>query len=931
MQRKRYQEGGEVEDDAQVGVGGLSALDPQTALLSMFMSQGSISPEGMTYSRDLLDQIMSGRASGDAGKAILDKQRSQAEKVRAALQQARARLQAQDYNRGDALLAASAAFGQPTKTGALGEVASNVFGAIREPLKERREFERGKDEALSNIDLQLAGVDSGEIQSEFELEKLREQLENSLATQALRNIGRPLTSSSNPLGKIIPDSIKALDSQYVKDYLPFIQGGSAKAAQGLTTLEFASKQLHSGKKTLTGPYVGTISSLPVIGRGVQDFIWPSGSDVRDMIEQTVQESLRPILGSQFTEKEGERLINRVYNPRLEEWRNARRLDWFIQQLKRAYASKIALANYYGQNQTLMGYKGPTSYSFSVDDFIPPDSVGSEREEDVEGEGMSPAARASLQEGAMMGKDEQEMEEIRKAQEQTRRGRAEGGLVRRYQEGGVVLPAPDENDEDQSEGLSGLEELWNELGIGPDMVMGAGAGLGLGEIAAGLARRRIGGPERRVEDAIRREGMDPVEAALEIKRDHRRGVPSMLLDVDAPGVQALTEHSLTFGAKDAGDALDALRERHEGARERVNDRINDTLKPDPYFDQENTFLQRVSRDARTKLFQPVYDKYPGLPQDEVLNQIIATPEGQKALAWAWRFYTNQPGKTVGKENAAGLVQRPSLEFYDYIRKGFDRLVDREERSGPTEFSELLRDMRQTFTDRLDELAPKEYKAAREEYAGDLEIRDALRNGRRFDKLQPEQLEKMAQSMTFSEKDAYRTGMAQRLYEMLGESSTDLNAAQKIAGSPALMDRIAPFVDSPKQFQIFQAALEKEAEMFRTEKDLIRRGEQARVDFEKNRMTPLKYAAKTAPGFRFSISPLGWALRIIRDRPKMSAKDAAATLEVLRRGRPDEMDAFIKKAQRLATLRKIKGPRRAVAAGLGAVAGALFDTDSEEEGP
>lgn len=928
MARKGYQDGGEVtDDDPEIGGGGLSALDPQTALLNMMLSSGSISKEGLDYSKDLLESIRTSRADGSAGRSVVDMQKAQAAKVRQALQMARQRLQAQDYNRGDALLAASEAFSKPTRTGALGEIASNVFGAIREPMAKRKEFERGRDEALGQLDLAESQTDTGVNSTELELEKLREQMENNLATQALRNIGRPLTPGKQPMASVIPDSVKALDREYAKDYKDFIQGGSAKAAQGLGTLEFASQQLKGKNKSLTGPHVGTVSSLPVVGRGIQDYLWPAGSDVRDMIEQTVQESLRPILGSQFTQQEGERLIARIFNPRLEEWRNSRRLDWFIKQLKRAYASKVDLANYYQEHGTLFGFKGQTGYS--IEDFAPPPEIGSEREEDIEGDELSPEARRSLQPGAMMGKDAEELREIQEAQKATR-GHKKGGLIRGYQEGGVALPEEEAPpNEDDSEGMSKLQELWQELGWAPGAVAGGASGLGIGAILNGLVRRSIVGPERRVDEAIRREGLDPVEEAKEIKRDHRRGVPSMLLDVDAPDIAALTQHSLQFGAQDAGDALDALRERHEGARGRTDEQINKLLKPDQYFDEENRLLQNVSRDARTKLFQPIYDKYPGLPQDPVLNQIIATPEGQKALAWAWRFYQNQPGKKMGKENVTGKVQRPSLEFYDYIRKGFDRIIDREERSGGTEFSELLRDMRQTYTDRLDELAPKEYKDARAEYAGDLETRDAIRAGRGFMKIQPEQIAEQMKNMSFAQKDVYRTGVAQKLFETLGASSNDLNAAQKIVGSPDILARIEAISDNPKEFQIFQAALRKEAEMFRTGKDLIRRGEQARVDFAKERTTPLRYAAKTAPGFRFSISPLGWALRVMRDQPKMSAKAAAETLEVLRRGRPEEMDDFIKKAQRLKTLRGIKGPRRAVAAGLGAVAGALMDDDQPEQ--
>jgi hypothetical protein len=93
-----------------------------------------------------------------------------------------------------------------------------------------------------------------------------------------------------------------------------------------------------------------------------------GVNIQEMVESTVQRSLRVILGAQFTEKEGERLIARAYNPKLPPKVNADRVQRLLDQLQRAYDGKREAAAYYEANGTLQGFRGRTAWRMS--DFDP---------------------------------------------------------------------------------------------------------------------------------------------------------------------------------------------------------------------------------------------------------------------------------------------------------------------------------------------------------------------------------------------------------------------------------------------------------------------------------------------------------------------------------------------------------------------------------
>ena len=91
---------------------------------------------------------------------------------------------------------------------------------------------------------------------------------------------------------------------------------------------------------------------------VRAFADPDSLDAQQKIEEVVQRSLRVTLGAQFTEKEGERLIARAYNPQLSPQINARRLRKLYQKLGETAQARNAMADYFDKNGTLQGYRGP---------------------------------------------------------------------------------------------------------------------------------------------------------------------------------------------------------------------------------------------------------------------------------------------------------------------------------------------------------------------------------------------------------------------------------------------------------------------------------------------------------------------------------------------------------------------------------------------
>ena len=144
---------------------------------------------------------------------------------------------------------------------------------------------------------------------------------------------------------------KARDTAFAKEFVTWEGGGRADAQKNLVQLEEQISRL-AGGENVTGTVVGRLPGP------VAELFTPSAVDVREQVEEVVQRNLRAVLGAQFTEREGERLISRAFNPRLDEATNVRRLQRLAASMRQAGEAKDAMAAYFNENGTLKGYTGP---------------------------------------------------------------------------------------------------------------------------------------------------------------------------------------------------------------------------------------------------------------------------------------------------------------------------------------------------------------------------------------------------------------------------------------------------------------------------------------------------------------------------------------------------------------------------------------------
>jgi hypothetical protein len=152
-------------------------------------------------------------------------------------------------------------------------------------------------------------------------------------------------------GSSLTPGQKKMDEAFAPMHLEWMAGGGPDMGSQMASLAAVARELEAGNTNLTGLDVGLMPDI------VNYFINPGAIDARDNVEAVVQRNLRLILGAQFTEREGVRLIARAYNIKLGEEENAGRVRRLLMQMTAAAAQKQAMSDYFTTNGTLVGWEG----------------------------------------------------------------------------------------------------------------------------------------------------------------------------------------------------------------------------------------------------------------------------------------------------------------------------------------------------------------------------------------------------------------------------------------------------------------------------------------------------------------------------------------------------------------------------------------------
>lgn len=146
---------------------------------------------------------------------------------------------------------------------------------------------------------------------------------------------------------------KVVDEAVAKDLGEMLTGAGDRALQTNLKNLGTAKDILQNSDTATGAWVSILpdalrARIPGLSKGIV---------ARDAVRTVVQQTLRQTLGAQFARIEGEMMMERAFDPRMDEKENLRRVNLLIDETLRYAAVKSSAAEYMRTHGTMYGYKG----------------------------------------------------------------------------------------------------------------------------------------------------------------------------------------------------------------------------------------------------------------------------------------------------------------------------------------------------------------------------------------------------------------------------------------------------------------------------------------------------------------------------------------------------------------------------------------------
>jgi hypothetical protein len=157
---------------------------------------------------------------------------------------------------------------------------------------------------------------------------------------------------------------KKVDEDFAKEFSQLSSSGLSSAARNAATIQTVLEKMGNTEgMQLSGP------GQALLGRMGRALFNPEAENVKGLVGQVVQQSLRETLGGQFAQKEGEALIQRAYDEALPPEMNAARLRALFTQLQSIAETKKSMFEYAKKEGTLEGYEGPRVGTPTREDFF----------------------------------------------------------------------------------------------------------------------------------------------------------------------------------------------------------------------------------------------------------------------------------------------------------------------------------------------------------------------------------------------------------------------------------------------------------------------------------------------------------------------------------------------------------------------------------
>jgi hypothetical protein len=323
----------------------------------------------------------------------------------------------------------------------------------------------------------------------------------------------------------------------------------------------------------------------------------------------------------------------------------------------------------------------------------------------------------------------------------------------------------------------------------------------------LVTRTVQSPEEFAAQALSR-AFDNDNISLPTAEQTVSSGNKTLLDVGGRATTALAEQGALEGKgrQIAENFFDTVDKNREG---QVLDRVKNIVSDQPLYDKMDELATKRATDARPLYLEAYAQPYRRTPK---LVDLSKRPAVGGAMRSAMTRLKNDPdidpaevdaamSPLLGSEweglSDAQIAQRLTsamgtrpVEFkvLDYIKRGLDNLAE------DPSASKEVRKLRRAWREELKTINPK-YGKALNAWSGPSAVMDSMTQGREFDRMDPEAIQRALSDMGESEQESFRVGVSRRLQDLAsgaqgrqpGQTSS-MSLATAISGNKVMQRRL-----------------------------------------------------------------------------------------------------------------------------------------------
>lgn len=349
--------------------------------------------------------------------------------------------------------------------------------------------------------------------------------------------------------------------------------------------------------------------------------------------------------------------------------------------------------------------------------------------------------------------------------------------------------------------------------------------GIGSVARGVSAaidtpQRFGRrtAQKMLREALQDDGLSTTDDAME-KFLEASGLPYTLAEL-GENPRALLDATGVMRGPGKSEAMKFLRDRSRGKAGRITGSLRNILGKRGAFFEDYAAMFAARSEVGNKLYTLAHKQ--DIEVTPGIISVLGTTSAQNAVARAARLAeldgVKLPNIIVRKGKLlldGEEVKAVNTRFLHYIKMGLDDEIGDVFTSGIGASERRgLTALKNRFLDEIDG-QNKAYRKARDFWAGESSVIDAMEQGRSILRQHPEDLSLQMQKWSKSEAEAYRNGAMSAIIDAVENSVEDANIARDLLKSvkkkKLLRLTFEPGEAGDKQFAEFTRNLQKEIDM------------------------------------------------------------------------------------------------------------------------